>query len=266
MPKTIVGQWNYPDGNPVNGILYLQLSQSATAVGTAQVAPRNLAIQLVNGAIPLNYSIYANDEIQPAGTYYTITVVSGGGTVWGPENFAVVGSSPININTLVAVGSNFFSQTVISAFVAGATGQVQYNNNGAFGADANFVWNKASQLLTVTGAVNATAGFQSNGVAPSGNVLRGNGSDFVSAQLAYSDLSGVSQSDYYDIKAYGGVADNSTDNHAAFTALAAAVNAYTGPGVPVVNIGCGAGDVAYQSSVGLAVPAPCYIAGGGTLS
>src|SRR6266850_2147726 len=38
--------------------------------------------------------------------------------------------------------------------------------------------------------VNAVTGYQVNGAATSGNVLRGNGTNFVSAQLAFSDLSG----------------------------------------------------------------------------
>lgn len=41
----------------------------------------------------------------------------------------------------------------------------------------------------VNGKVNAVTGFQVNGGATSGNVLRGNGTNFVSAQLAAADLS-----------------------------------------------------------------------------
>lgn len=45
-------------------------------------------------------------------------------------------------------------------------------------------------LLTVDGIVSAATGFQISGAAASGNVLRGNGTNFVSAQLGVSDLSG----------------------------------------------------------------------------
>src|SRR5271157_301282 len=41
--------------------------------------------------------------------------------------------------------------------------------------------------------VNATTGIQINGAAISGQVLRGNGTNFVSAQLGYGDLSGTPQ-------------------------------------------------------------------------
>ena len=71
---------------------------------------------------------------------------------------------------------------------------------------------------------------------------------------------------HFDLALFGGVADNSTDNATAFAALATAVNAYSGPGIPVVNIGCGPTDVAYKTSVGLAVTRPVYIRGNGTIN
>lgn len=45
----------------------------------------------------------------------------------------------------------------------------------------------------VSPLVNATTGFQVSGAAALGNVLRGNGTNFVSAQLGYGDLSGTPQ-------------------------------------------------------------------------
>jgi hypothetical protein len=42
--------------------------------------------------------------------------------------------------------------------------------------------------LDVTGAINSTTGYLLNSTAPSGQVLRGNGTNFVAAQLAFSDL------------------------------------------------------------------------------
>lgn len=48
-----------------------------------------------------------------------------------------------------------------------------------------------SGLLSLTGSLSASAGFRYNGAATTGNVLRGNGTNFVDATLAFSDLSGV---------------------------------------------------------------------------
>ena len=46
-------------------------------------------------------------------------------------------------------------------------------------------------LLDVTGTVNVSSGFQIGATATNGNVLRGNGTSFVSATLAATDLSGI---------------------------------------------------------------------------
>jgi hypothetical protein len=52
----------------------------------------------------------------------------------------------------------------------------------------------AAGVLTVTSVVNATTGIRINGGATSGHVLRGNGTNFVDAQLGFSDLSGSATS------------------------------------------------------------------------
>ncbi|MCK5613381.1 hypothetical protein KAR91_66540, partial [Candidatus Pacearchaeota archaeon] len=56
-----------------------------------------------------------------------------------------------NIVPLVSVG-----------IVGGSDMQVQYNKNGVFTADSNFVWDYSNQILTISGQVNATT---LNGVA-----------------------------------------------------------------------------------------------------
>lgn len=109
MPKIITGTWDHADGSAVaNGFLYLKLSQDATAVGTGQVAPRLITIQLTStGSIPTNTSIYANDELSPVGTSYSLSVDDlGRGNVWGPEIFELTGSSPIDINSLVPIATS----------------------------------------------------------------------------------------------------------------------------------------------------------------
>jgi hypothetical protein len=105
LTKTITGNWVLPNGSPVaNGTLYLQLNQPAIATATpAQVAPRINAIGLdSNGSIPSNTVLLANDEMNPSGTFYRASVEqAGGGTIYGPENFTITGSSPINLNLIV---------------------------------------------------------------------------------------------------------------------------------------------------------------------
>jgi hypothetical protein len=105
--KTIVGNWQDPQGvNASFGILSLKLSQDAVVIGTSQIAPRNIAFTLTTlGAIPPTTQIWANDELNPVGTFYALTVMdSGGGVIYGPEFFNISGASPINLNNIVPVG------------------------------------------------------------------------------------------------------------------------------------------------------------------
>jgi len=64
-------------------------------------------------------------------------------------------SSEISATSFVGDGSGLTNLPAGSP--AGADTQVQYNNAGAFGADANFVWNSTNQALTVTGDISASA-------------------------------------------------------------------------------------------------------------
>lgn len=102
--KVISGNWQDASGTPVsNGRLFLRLSQDATAISTGQIAPSLVSIPLdINGNIPANTKIWANDELSPTGTTYTASVLAqGGGLVWGAESLSITGASPINLNTLV---------------------------------------------------------------------------------------------------------------------------------------------------------------------
>lgn len=49
-----------------------------------------------------------------------------------------------------------FSTVTTSGGPAGSDTQVVFNDGGAFGADADFVWNKTTNVLTITGTVAAT--------------------------------------------------------------------------------------------------------------
>lgn len=99
--KTITGSFLDSQSNPAaNSVLYLYLSQDAVAVGTGQIVPRVVTITLTaGGAIPGGTQIWCSDELSPSDTYYTSSLVApGGATIWGPENLALVGLSPINLN------------------------------------------------------------------------------------------------------------------------------------------------------------------------
>lgn len=84
------------------------MSQDAVAIGTNQVAPVLVSFTLDNnGSIPSSSQLWANDELSPSGTTYSVSVLqSGGGVVWGAENLSVAGSSPVNLNNAVASVQN----------------------------------------------------------------------------------------------------------------------------------------------------------------
>ena len=101
--KQITGWWTDTRGNvAAYGRLHLKLNQDAVVLSTNQVAPREVEFLLnANGALPASAKIWANDELSPSGTYYTLVVTAyGGGVIWGPAYAYLVGPSPININTI----------------------------------------------------------------------------------------------------------------------------------------------------------------------
>lgn len=57
-----------------------------------------------------------------------------------------------------------------------------------------------AQALDVAGSITSSSGYRVGNAATSGNVLRGNGSDFVSAKLDFSDLSGSTATGHYDTR------------------------------------------------------------------
>jgi hypothetical protein len=100
--KTITGTFLLPDGTPaVRAVLELALSKSATVIANSAAAPQLVCITLDGtGSIPAGTQIYANDELSPAGTTYTLHVINDGAQVlYGPESFPLTGASPIAINS-----------------------------------------------------------------------------------------------------------------------------------------------------------------------
>jgi len=100
-------------------------------------------------------------------------------------NFGFGLTNPSQLLTMKSTGSLAWdngSGTADVGLSRLSTGAVLGLGNGT---PANF---SGTLKLTI---LNAVTGIQINGVATSGNVLRGDGTNFVSAQLAYTDLSGT---------------------------------------------------------------------------
>jgi hypothetical protein len=75
------------------------------------------------------------------------------GTINGDKGYICTND---DTNDVVGTSSLSFTNFSSAPAVSGSDTQIQYNNNGVFGADSNFTWDDSAQLFTVTGT-SATA-------------------------------------------------------------------------------------------------------------
>lgn len=99
-------QFDAENREPVNGYMELRLSHPATTPDNSP-APELIEVPLnADGTIPPDTMIWANDELQPRGTYYQVGVYAvraGGGWVFH-ENLAISGEGPIDLRSLSPLG------------------------------------------------------------------------------------------------------------------------------------------------------------------
>ena len=110
-----------------------------------------------------------------------------------------------SVGAAVQSGSTTTINNSVNAVAGGPNGAIQFNNGGALAGSNLLKWDNINNIVTVGGSVNitgsliisgnitaavfnATTGFQVAGAAASGQYLRGNGTDFVSAVLNGSDI------------------------------------------------------------------------------
>jgi hypothetical protein len=101
-------------GNVVaNGFMIFQLSQDAQVNGTTQLgAGREITINLdSNGNVAATQSLWPNDVLSPANTFYNVSVYTANGQlVWGPNPQQVLSTpSPFNIGAWVPASVNVSS-------------------------------------------------------------------------------------------------------------------------------------------------------------
>lgn len=179
--KLISGTFQNLDGTPVaGGRLFLRLSQDAVAVGATQVSSANISFSLDStGSVPANTKCWFNDELSPANTTYTVSVIAaGGGLVWGAESVYINGSSfnldnAIPTNTGVSFGNvvlqNPTAVQTITGFdldIVGAnlnvTGNISATGSLAVGGNETIGGN-----LTVTGTITGSGIPTASGTANS---------------------------------------------------------------------------------------------------
>ena len=104
MSKTLQnGSFQDAVGTVVNGgTIEFVLSHDAMIIAGGQVAPTRVSATLdSSGDMPSAFTILANDELTPSGTFYLTTVFdSNGARVFGPERWVFSGASPIDLDTM----------------------------------------------------------------------------------------------------------------------------------------------------------------------
>lgn len=159
----ILGYANFPA--PLNGLASFGVNDVILwASGTNGTASPNTTYSLMcNAAMNSIVGFSAGSASTSA-----INALSGGVTAlwliatdsvfWIQEAappVSAIGQSRIYMDSMthtlmVSQNNSAYIPLVSAASVAGSNTQVQYNNSGAFGADAHFVWNYTSQILQVT--------------------------------------------------------------------------------------------------------------------
>jgi hypothetical protein len=116
-------------------------------------------------------------------------------------------SGQATVGAAVQSGSSTTISNNINAVAAGPNGAIQFNNGGALGGTALLEWDNVNNVVNVGGSVsisgsliitgtitasvfNALTGFEIGGLAPSGHILIGNGTNYIDGTLS-STLSGI---------------------------------------------------------------------------
>jgi hypothetical protein len=113
------GKFQDSSGNVlVGGKITFQLSQEAQFIGgDAQVTPGYIISYVLDsfGSVPANSPLYGNDQLNPSGTYYIVQLFNAQGQlVAGPMNWQILGTSPIDLGTIISAGGG---QTFLSGVV-----------------------------------------------------------------------------------------------------------------------------------------------------
>jgi hypothetical protein len=185
----------YPATTTINQILY---SSSASVI--AGLATANSAVVATNGSgVPSLTATPSLVNTQNASTLFSLqnaNTSTNSYAAFQVQNSA--NSGTFGIGSTGYTGIVLLQNRVFVDAVSGTAGIV-FNNEGA--NPTIFSASNAEQARVLlgfmvgtttdpgTGIINVLTGFRIGNAAASGNVLRGNGTNFVSAQLAYTDMS-----------------------------------------------------------------------------
>lgn len=157
----------------------------------------NRVLSASNTALTINQnaatliSAFNNSAGTSAVTAFGANNVNGSGT------FGVGGSGYTGFSSRLQNKAFVLSQSTLGGlelYADGASHPITLVTNGTEVARALLGFQVGTTSRDATGVINAGIGFNIAGAATSGNVLRGNGTNFVSAQLAAGDISGLATS------------------------------------------------------------------------
>ena len=97
------GNFQDSSGNLLTGTISFTPSSPAQTLNDGQFVPDiTITYPIVAGNVPQS-PLWGNDQLTPTGTYYIVKIYnSNGAMVRGPENWAIIGTSPIDLGTIVA--------------------------------------------------------------------------------------------------------------------------------------------------------------------
>lgn len=106
-PGTITSSvcFQFPAGTcNSNGSIIFTLNTQARVIAGGQVVPTTVSVTLDStGNIPASTSLYANDQLQPKGTFYNVRIYNSNGLlVSGPLIWVIAGASPIDLALITA--------------------------------------------------------------------------------------------------------------------------------------------------------------------
>lgn len=113
------------------------------SISTANCNPFFFNVELP-GSQSGDGTIYLTGAVTGSGTYSIFTTLSNG--VVGIANLSATGTPD---NTKFLRGDNTWAVPPGGGAAGGADTQIQFNDGGVFGGDANFTWNKTTNVLTV---------------------------------------------------------------------------------------------------------------------
>lgn len=156
-------------------------------------------------------------------------------------------------------GLRFIASENWSSSAMGTSAGLNLTANGGTSLVTNHIWTTAA--YTVTGSVDASAGFKVNGAATSGNVLRGDGTNFVSSTLAGTDIS-ATYSSYTPTVTQSGTVTSFSTNVARYQQVGKRVHVY---GTLIINnagTAAGANEIRISLPVNYAFPSSAVGAAG----